>query len=100
MDYLYRVVETFPPKAGPENLMQINHLLPGAFEFLDIQISMNGEDQLLYINARLGTIKGMEEHPLLKRREGIGIHDVLRFGRSVYFDLFSREWRHGFSLLR
>ena len=65
VDSLLRLVEVFPVKAGSENGVSIDNPLPGCLKCLEIEIGLNGENQLLDIDTGLSIVKSMEEHSML-----------------------------------
>ena len=83
MDDLARPIELGPVNRGPQCRVPRDQPLPGLPEGREVEVAPNPAEKLLEVVPGLGVDKGVEEHPLLHRREGIHVLDSPASGEGA-----------------
>jgi len=79
---LQRSVESLPVEAGSEDAVPVDGALPGALQQGEIQRSLDGVAELHDAGASVRRVEGLEQHPLLHRRQREDVLDLTVHGDS------------------
>ena len=65
MHNLYRVLKILPVERATQDCMLLKYTLPGIYQYINAQISLQFALELLYIYALFASIQGVEEQSFL-----------------------------------